>query len=71
MNLGTFFGEAMPPDFRRWDVIARNVVATLRTVPDLVWALIFVVAVGLGPLAGIGTSRSGVVCGAWIRKRII
>ncbi len=34
-------------------VIARNVVATLRTVPDLVWALIFVVAVGLGPLAGI------------------
>ncbi|MBE0487578.1 MAG: phosphonate ABC transporter, permease protein PhnE [Halomonas sp.] len=94
-NLGTFFGEALPPDFARWDVIAmamletfqmaivgvvfgvilslpmallcarntsphpivrviaRNVVATLRTVPDLVWALIFVVAVGLGPLAGI------------------
>ncbi|MCH8538811.1 MAG: ABC transporter permease subunit, partial [Alkalimonas sp.] len=26
---------------------------TLRTVPDLIWALIFVVAVGLGPLAGI------------------
>src|SRR5690554_3337686 len=95
MNLGTFFGEALPPDFARWDVIAmamletfqmaivgvvfgvilslpmallcarntsphpvirviaRNLVATLRTVPDLVWALIFVVAVGLGPLAGI------------------
>ncbi|MCE8026430.1 MULTISPECIES: phosphonate ABC transporter, permease protein PhnE [Halomonadaceae] len=94
-NLGTFFGEAMPPNFSRWDVIAtamletfqmaivgvvfgvilslpmallcarntsphpvvrvisRNIVATLRTVPDLVWALIFVVAVGLGPLAGI------------------
>ena len=30
-----------------------NVVATLRTIPDLIWALIFVVAVGLGPLAGI------------------
>lgn len=95
LNLGTFFGEAMPPNFARWDVIAiamletfqmaivgvvfgvilslpmallcarntsphpvirviaRNLVATLRTVPDLVWALIFVVAVGLGPLAGI------------------
>lgn len=94
-NLGTFFGEAMPPNFSRWDVIATamletfqmaivgvvfgvilslpmallcarntsphpvvrvislNIVATLRTVPDLVWALIFVVAVGLGPLAGI------------------
>lgn len=35
----------------RW--VSRMVVATLRTVPDLVWALIFVVAVGLGPLAGI------------------
>lgn len=30
-----------------------NVVATMRTIPDLIWALIFVVAVGLGPLAGI------------------
>lgn len=33
--------------------IARGVVATLRTVPELVWALIFVAAVGLGPMAGI------------------
>lgn len=32
---------------------AKMVVATLRTIPDLIWALIFVVAVGLGPLAGI------------------
>lgn len=31
---------------------ARAVVALLRTVPDLVWALIFVIAVGLGPFAG-------------------
>lgn len=31
----------------------RLVVATMRTIPDLIWALIFVVAVGLGPLAGI------------------
>lgn len=34
-------------------VLARGIVATLRTIPDLIWALIFVVAVGLGPLAGI------------------
>ncbi|GAA4920394.1 phosphonate ABC transporter, permease protein PhnE [Nesterenkonia rhizosphaerae] len=31
----------------------RFVLTTLRSVPDLVWALIFVMAVGLGPLAGI------------------
>lgn len=34
-------------------ILAINIVATLRTIPDLIWALIFVVAVGLGPLAGI------------------
>lgn len=31
---------------------ARAVIALFRTVPDLVWALFFVVAVGLGPFAG-------------------
>jgi phosphonate transport system permease protein len=31
---------------------ARSLVAVCRAVPDLVWALIFVVAVGLGPFAG-------------------
>ena len=34
-------------------IAVRLVVATVRTIPDLVWALIFVVAVGIGPLAGI------------------
>lgn len=95
LNMGTFLAEAVPPDFRRLEFIAkamletvnmavvgvafgvvlslpmallcarnitpqswirvpaRMVVATLRTIPDLIWALIFVVAVGLGPLAGI------------------
>jgi len=33
--------------------VARFMIATMRTIPDLIWALIFVVAVGLGPLAGI------------------
>ncbi|WP_256593140.1 ABC transporter permease, partial [Pseudomonas sp. 2822-15] len=27
----------------------------MRTIPDLIWALIFVISVGLGPLAGILT----------------
>ncbi|RZU99073.1 phosphonate ABC transporter, permease protein PhnE [Spiribacter vilamensis] len=34
-------------------VITRFLVAAMRTIPDLIWALIFVVAVGLGPLAGV------------------
>ena len=34
-------------------VVTRFLIATMRTIPDLIWALIFVVAVGLGPLAGI------------------
>ncbi|MGL5136982.1 MAG: phosphonate ABC transporter, permease protein PhnE [Beijerinckiaceae bacterium] len=33
--------------------IARGVIALFRTVPDLVWALLFVIAVGLGPAAGV------------------
>jgi len=32
---------------------ARFVIATMRTIPDLIWALIFVATVGLGPLAGV------------------
>jgi phosphonate transport system permease protein len=32
---------------------ARTLIATFRTVPDLVWALIFVIAVGLGSPAGV------------------
>lgn len=34
-------------------VVTRFLVAAMRTIPDLIWALIFVVAVGLGPLAGV------------------
>lgn len=33
--------------------IARGLIALFRTVPDLVWALLFVIAVGLGPAAGV------------------
>lgn len=37
---------------RTVEIAARNLVAVFRTVPDLIWALIFVIAVGLGPFAG-------------------
>jgi phosphonate transport system permease protein len=30
----------------------RSLISLFRTVPDLVWALVFVIAVGLGPFAG-------------------
>ena len=33
-------------------IIPRMLISFLRTVPDLVWALVFVVAVGLGAVAG-------------------
>lgn len=33
-------------------VTMRTLISISRTVPDLIWALIFVVAVGLGPFAG-------------------
>lgn len=33
--------------------LARNLIAFARTVPDLLWALLFVVSVGLGPFAGV------------------
>lgn len=34
-------------------VFTRLIITTMRTIPDLIWALIFVVAVGLGPMAGV------------------
>jgi len=34
-------------------VATRLLIAVFRTIPDLVWAMIFLVAVGFGPLAGI------------------
>jgi phosphonate transport system permease protein len=34
-------------------IAARWLIALFRTVPDLVWALLFVIAVGLGPAAGV------------------
>lgn len=33
--------------------LARALIALFRTVPDLVWAIIFIIIVGLGPAAGV------------------
>ena len=44
--------------------LARGTLATMRSVPEIVWALLFVRAIGLGPSAGvlaIGLSYGGVV----------
>ncbi|MFN0115127.1 MAG: phosphonate ABC transporter, permease protein PhnE [Paracoccaceae bacterium] len=34
-------------------VAARALIALFRTVPDLVWAIVFIIVVGLGPAAGV------------------
>jgi phosphonate transport system permease protein len=33
--------------------LARGVITFVRTVPDLIWAIFFVITVGLGPFAGV------------------
>jgi phosphonate transport system permease protein len=33
--------------------LSRGIIAVFRTVPDLVWAIIFIITVGLGPAAGV------------------
>ena len=52
--------------------ITRGVIAFLRAVPDLVWGIIFVVTVGLGPEAGvlaIAADTAG-FCGRFFADRI-
>ncbi|ERP30883.1 phosphonate ABC transporter, permease protein PhnE [Chitinivibrio alkaliphilus] len=50
----------------------RAIVSTMRTVPDLIWALIFVISVGLGPLAGILAIMVDTIgfCGRFFAERI-
>lgn len=52
--------------------LTKGIVTTVRTIPDLVWALIFVVSVGLGPLAGILTIVVDTIgfCGRFFAERI-
>jgi phosphonate transport system permease protein len=50
----------------------RALITFLRAVPDLVWGLVFVVAVGLGPAAGILAITVDVIglCGRFYAERI-
>jgi phosphonate transport system permease protein len=52
--------------------LTRAALTTMRSIPDLVWALIFVVSVGLGPLAGIMTMTIDVLAfaGRFFAERI-
>lgn len=51
---------------------ARGVISFLRSVPDLVWGLVFVIAVGLGPVAGICAITVDAVgfCGRFFAERV-
>src|SRR5699024_10537002 len=50
----------------------RSAVSAMRTIPDLIWALIFVISVGLGPLAGILTIAVDTIgfCARFFSERI-
>ncbi|WP_413378539.1 phosphonate ABC transporter, permease protein PhnE [Alkalihalobacillus sp. 1P02AB] len=52
--------------------VTKGIVSTLRTIPDLVWALIFVISLGLGPLAGILTIMFDTIgfCARFFSERI-
>ncbi|WP_026702529.1 phosphonate ABC transporter, permease protein PhnE [Salibacterium aidingense] len=51
---------------------ARTFISFLRAIPDLVWGLIFVVAIGLGPAPGIFAITVDVIgfCGRFFSERI-
>ncbi|MER6526143.1 phosphonate ABC transporter, permease protein PhnE [Streptomyces sp. NPDC001508] len=50
----------------------RSLVTSLRAIPDLVWGLVFVVAVGLGPAAGICAIAVDTIgyCGRLFAERV-
>ena len=57
-------GARAGPGLRATHALARGALAVMRSVPEVVWALLFVRAIGLGPAAGvlaIGIAYGGVV----------
>lgn len=81
--LGTIFGAALSLPMALLaarntaphpliSVAATSALTMMRAIPDLVWALIFVVSVGLGPLAGILTITIDVLAfaGRFFAERI-
>ncbi len=74
-NLSTGAGSGLP----RWQRalrfapywVARGILNLLRAIPELVWALIFITAVGLGPFAGalaIGIHAGGLLGKLWAEQ---
>ena len=64
------FSEFTPPGVwrqctqRLWYGIARGLLNLFRSIPELIWALLFILAVGLGPFAGVlalGVHTAGVL----------
>jgi phosphonate transport system permease protein len=51
LPLGIISASTVAPGWLRWPV--RLVLNAIRTLPSLIWALIFVAMVGLGPIAGV------------------
>lgn len=51
LALGIFASKSQTPNQVLY-YVSRNLIALFRTVPDLIWALFFVIMVGLGPFAG-------------------
>lgn len=53
-------------------LLARSLIAFLRTIPDLLWGLVFVVTVGLGPEAGVLAIAADVagLCGRFFADRL-
>lgn len=52
LPLAVLAAENVTPS-RAFYLAARGVIAVTRAVPDLIWALLFVTAVGLGPFPGV------------------
>ena len=55
-----------------WFSVSRSFVTLLRVIPDLIWGLIFIIVVGLGPAAGIMAITMDVMgfCGKFFAERI-
>jgi len=51
LPLGIVSASSVAPAWLRWPV--RLILNAIRTLPSLIWALIFVAMVGLGPIAGV------------------
>jgi phosphonate transport system permease protein len=52
--------------------VTRAIVSLLRTIPDLIWAIFFVISVGLGPFAGVLTLMVETIgfCGRFFAEAI-